>query len=985
MCGICGFAGFRNDNLLKRMAASILHRGPDGQGLFTAAEASMGMRRLAIIDLSTGDQPIYNEDRTIAVVFNGEIYNFQELRRSLETRGHRFYTRTDTEVIVHLYEEYGDDCPLHLRGMFAFSIWDSRKKRLFIARDHVGIKPLYYARTAERLWFGSEIKCILQDPSVPRDHDHRALDHFFTLMYIPAPLSAYTAIRKLPPGHRLSWENGRTTISRYWDVPRDIDHAPHPDSWYSENILSLLSASVTEQKIADVPLGVYLSGGIDSSAVVALLSESVSTPVKTFSIGYGSIDPTYDETAKARLVARHFNCEHFEHIVKPDAAATIPKLVDFFDEPFADSSSLPNYFIAQEVRKQITVALTGIGGDELFGGYPRYLGARVAGYYEHLPLHLRRLAARAAHRLPESTRSRNTAGWAKRFTRGSLMPFRERYLSWIMYLSEQEKGELYTPAFRAILSDNYAPGPGFMEGLTDPDGICPAEIMTYLTDDLLCLGDRMSMAHSLELRVPFLDTRLIEFMSRVPLSVKTRGFAMKRLLKNALRAKLPPEILAQKKMGFQVPIGRWINDEINPMIAELLSPRRVRDAGLFDPVMVSRMIDEHRTGRRNATDLIYAMLVFELWRSKQSSAALPQPVAAPAIAPQPEQPKNLLLVNIGGIGDIVMMTPVISAIKAAYPACHISLLTIPRSLEMARRINGINEFFTIPMRYRVPSPLLLWQLLRTLWGLRTRHFDVLINLREVQTDIGMVKMRWLTGLIAPHISVGRNINGRGSFYSHPVTEKFSENRSEVDLTMRLLEPLHIEHPNENFITFPVLPHDRVTLREKLAALNINDTTQLIGLNPGAFRPSRRWPAAHWQELIRLIAIRYPDAIMIVTGENAELSFARSLAVNDRVTLTNGQLTMGELAALCERSKIFITNDTGSMHLAAAVGAPVVAIFGPGDVRRFAPAVPAERIRIVRKEEMSCERPCYRFSCENPVCLTAITPSDVMDAVRSLAG
>lgn len=985
MCGICGFAGFKNDDLLRRMTASILHRGPDGEGIFTAPEASMGMRRLAIIDLSTGDQPIYNEDRTVAVVFNGEIYNFQELRRGLESRGHRFYTKTDTEVIVHLYEEYGDDCPSHLRGMFAFSIWDSKKKRLLIARDHVGIKPLYYARAGGRIWYGSEIKCILQDPSVPRDHDHSALDHYFTLMYIPAPFSAYAAIRKLPPGHRLVWEKGNTTITRYWTIPAEIDDSYHPDAWYAENIRTLLADSITEQKIADVPLGVYLSGGIDSSAVVALLSASVTAPVKTFSIGYGSGDPSYDETDKARLVARHFNCEHYEHIVKPDAAATIPKLVDYFDEPFADSSSLPNFFIAQEVRKQITVALTGIGGDELFGGYPRYLGARVAGYYEHVPLPLRRIAARAAQNLSESTRSRNLAGWAKRFTRGGLMPFRERYLSWIMYLNDQEKETLYTPAYRALLGGTSAPGPGFMAGLADPDGICPAEIMTYLSDDLLCLGDRMSMAHSLELRVPFLDTRLIEFMSRVPLAVKTRGFVMKGMLKNAMRRTLPPEILSQQKMGFQVPIARWINDEINPMIADLLSPSRIHTAGLFDPVTVKRMIEDHRAGRRNASDLIYAMLVYELWREKQTRPMDLPRESIPAVTSQAVHPSNLLLVNIGGIGDIVMMTPVITAIKSAYPACRLSLLTIPRSLEMARRISGIDDFFTIPMRYRVPSPFLIWQLLRTIITLRARHFDVLINLREVQTDIGMFKMRWLTRLLRPRLSIGRNIGGRGSFYDHPVAEDPNENRSEVDLTMRLLSPLHINPPAETFITFPVMPHDRMTLRDKLDELGVAEHTPIIGLNPGAFRPSRRWPAGHWQELIRMLADRYPDALMLITGENAELTFAQSLRVNERVKLTNGTLSMGELAALCERSKVFITNDTGPMHLAAAVGAPVVAIFGPGDVHRFAPAVPAERIRIVRKEAMSCVRPCYRFSCENPVCLTAITPTDVMEAVASLAG
>lgn len=615
MCGICGFAGFTDEELLRRMTEAIVHRGPDGDGYYTDdSGVSLGMRRLAVIDLDTGAQPIYNEDRSVIVVFNGEIYNFAELRSVLQAKGHVFRTRTDTEVIVHLYEEHGEDCPKLLRGMFAFALWDEKRKKLFISRDHFGIKPLYYAEDGGRFYFGSEMKCLLQSGGVSGDIDYSALDYYLTFLYVPSPVSIFRKIKKLPPAHALVWEGGRLRISRYWNIPGPGSGGSQSEGYYVENIRSLLKNSIAEQKMSDVPLGVFLSGGLDSSTIVAFLSAISGVPVRTFTIGYGKSDRTYDETSKARAVAERFGCEHFEHVLRPDVMETVSRLVTCFDEPFADSSAIPTYAVSREARKKITVALTGIGGDELFAGYPRHIGARLSMFYENLPSFSRRAISSLIERVSEDSSSRNVIGRIKRFARGGMTDFRGRYIAWVSFLSTQEKKELYAGDLYSHMEGDSWPFAAPAGKLDSPDDLCAWEISNYLTDDLLCLADRTSMANSLELRVPFLDVRLVEFMCGIPLSMKTRGFKLKHLLKSAMKERLPADVLRQSKMGFQTPVARWINEDMRPMVMDILSPDRIRRGGLINPEYVSRLIEEHGSGKRNRSDVIYALLVFELWK-----------------------------------------------------------------------------------------------------------------------------------------------------------------------------------------------------------------------------------------------------------------------------------------------------------------------------------------------------------------------------------
>jgi asparagine synthase (glutamine-hydrolysing) len=980
MCGICGFAGFYDNELLRKMTASIIHRGPDGEGLYEKKPVmAMGMRRLAIIDLKTGDQPIYNEDKSIAVVFNGEIYNFEELRARLSAKGHTFYTKTDTEVIVHLYEEYGEECAKHMRGMFAFAVWDDRKHKLVISRDQIGIKPLYYAFTGGKLLFGSEIKCILQHKDVSRNLNYKALDYYFTFMYIPFPYSIYEGINKLPPAHTLIWENNSIRIVKYWEVPKFVPGAVRSEKYYVENILDLLKKSVSEQKISDVPIGVFLSGGLDSSSIVALLSEISSEPLKTFSIVHGSTDPTYDESKKARLVAEMYKCDHFEHIIQPDIVSIIPKLVSHFDEPFADSSSIPTYLISQDVRRKITVALTGVGGDELFGGYPRYLGARLSRAYRFLPYTARQVIYEISKFFPETTKSRNLPGWIKRFAKGGLLDFKHQYISWVSYLSEAEKKYSYSDDFRSKIKNNSAPDEWFLGGLKDPDSLFEGELQTYLVDDLLCHSDRMSMANSIELRVPFLDTRLIEFMSQVPISMKTKNFDLKYLLKKAMTGKLPDQIINQKKMGFQIPIGRWINEDIQPLINDVLSTTRIKESGFLNPNYVSDILHNHKKGLRNYSDQIYAMLVFELWHDKVHLDKKDEIGTRIVVN---ETPKKILIVNLGGIGDIIMMVPFVKAMRDYYRDAQIDLLTIPRSVGISASVPGFNNIFTIPLKFKKPSPFSLLQLAWSIKKVRDRKYDVLINLREVQTESGKSKMKLLTRLIAPKLSIGRDIEGRGNFYDFPVFEKLSEHKNEVDLTLKLLAPLGIVKFDRT-ISYPVFDEDKLFVQNMLKERGISDSDLLIGLNPGAFRPSRRWPANYWVSLIRLLSERYKNAKFFITGETSELSFVNQMKISDNVIITNGTLSFGQIAALLQRLALYITNDTGPMHLGAAVGTKVVAIFGPGDSDRYTPAVPAEQYRVVRVDDVDCARPCYSFECANPRCLMKITPESVLYAAAEL--
>ncbi|MEK6546380.1 MAG: asparagine synthase (glutamine-hydrolyzing) [Nitrospinota bacterium] len=629
MCGICGFAGFDDEQLLRRMTSSLVHRGPDEEGFFlargneqSAGGIGLGIRRLKIIDLQTGSQPIYNEDGDIVIVYNGEIYNYKELKAKSEKKGHKFRSETDTEVIVHLYEDYGAECVKYFHGMFAFAIWDSKRKQLFLARDQIGIKPLYYTELNGRIIFASELKSILQCKEVPSQINLRALDLYLTHLYIPAPLTIFERIYKLLPGHYLIWENGKTKIEKYWDLEVQSKVQDLDEQSYIEKLQYLLREAVKSHLVSDVPLGAFLSGGLDSSTVVAMMSEVSNQPVKTFTIGYGKKDESFNEFKKARLVAKKNGCEHHEYILEPRVIELLPELVKYFDEPFADSSMIPTYLISKVSREKVTVALTGIGGDELFGGYPRYLGAKISLFYEKSPLFFRQIASLIGKNLPETGGSRDWSGRIRRFLIAGTMPFSERYKNWVSFFDSELKDKLYTEDFRFRVKSPKSELDYYFSLLDEKilEKIFYVDLKTYLVDDLLCMADRMSMANSLELRVPLCDLNLIEFLARTPFSLKVHGFTFKYLLKRAMAEILPEEILQQKKMGFMIPLNRWISEEMNPLIEEYLSEDTIKKRGYFKPEGIRWLLEQHRLRKRNFADQIYTLLILEVWQRSYEHA-----------------------------------------------------------------------------------------------------------------------------------------------------------------------------------------------------------------------------------------------------------------------------------------------------------------------------------------------------------------------------
>ncbi|HEV7475284.1 MAG TPA: asparagine synthase (glutamine-hydrolyzing) [Pyrinomonadaceae bacterium] len=620
MCGIVGIV--RSDKsdvdqaLLARMCAAIRHRGPDDDGFYVKGAAGLGMRRLAIIDLKSGQQPIHNQDRTAWIVFNGEIYNYRALRDQLEKLGHTFYTNSDTEAIIHAYDQYGADCPKHLRGMFAFAIWDERTEELFLARDRVGKKPLLYADVNGEFIFGSEFSALLLHPGLSKDIDAEALHHYLSFMCVPAPLTAYRAIRKLEPGHSLRWRKGEIRIERYWqpDFSKKIDIS---EQEAGERAIEILRDAVKVRLMSEVPLGAFLSGGIDSSAVVALMSEESSAPVKTFSIGFEEQD--FSELHHARRVAEHVGADHHEFIVRPDALEVLPILVEHYGEPYADSSAIPTYYVARETRKYVTVALNGDGGDESFAGYERYAAMRLAERYHRIPAVLRETVMRQAFELiPSSPTKRSRIRDVKRFIQAASLPKVERYLRWVSTFDAQAKNDLYSEDFRrqtesvsaASLLDPWfarANGSGIV------DAALLADIMTYLPNDLLVKVDIATMANSLEARSPFLDHHVMEFAASLPEKFKLRGLTSKYLLKRILKKLLPAENLDRRKMGFGIPIGPWFRGQLQPFLRATLLTESALKRGLFKPEAVKQLVELHTRGERDYSHQLWTLLMLELW------------------------------------------------------------------------------------------------------------------------------------------------------------------------------------------------------------------------------------------------------------------------------------------------------------------------------------------------------------------------------------
>lgn len=633
MCGITGvaFADPRqpaDQALLQRMCDVMRHRGPDDEGFFRGPGAGLGMRRLSIIDLAGGHQPISNEDGTLHVVLNGEIYNYQALRPGLEAKGHHFRTHSDTEVIVHLYEEHGDACVEALRGMFAFALWDAKRQRLLLARDRLGKKPLHYAVQDDRLLFASEMKSILADASVPRELDPFALDQFLTFEYVPGERTMFQAIRRLLPGHRLTWEQGRWRTEAYWQLPTTPEAERSAAAW-CEALRDELREAVRLRLISDVPLGVLLSGGIDSATLVALMRQVTTGPIKTFSIGFE--DQSYNELQYARLVAERFGTVHQEFTVRPDAVALIGRLVRHFDEPFGDVSAIPTFLVCEMARKHVTVVLGGDGGDELFGGYDAYLAQRAAVRYERVPAWMRGLWEPAIRGLRPAAQKKGVVNRVKRFIEAFEHPAGIGHVRWMAFLSPAEKARLYTPEFQAQLggTSGYEPMLAAAQRFAHLDPMARAmamDLVTYLPDDILVKVDRMSMATSLEVRAPLLDHKVVELVARMPSSLKIRGWQTKWILREAMRGLVPDAVLTKPKQGFSLPVKNWLRQELQPMLRDTLSPARLKRHGLVNPAVVDEWVQEHAAGRINHAHRLWCLMMLELWHAEY----LEQPVVRSA-------------------------------------------------------------------------------------------------------------------------------------------------------------------------------------------------------------------------------------------------------------------------------------------------------------------------------------------------------------------
>ncbi len=628
MCGIAGTV--RDDGreadpaLIERMCAALEHRGPDARGIHACGPVGLGIQRLRVVDLEGGDQPVYNEDRSVAVVLNGEIYNFRELRRRLEAAGHRFRSDGDTEVIVHLYEEEGVDCVRSLDGMFAFALWDESRRRLLVARDRVGKKPLFYALREGALTFASELRSLLQDEEIPRDVDEQALDCYLAYGYVPAPLSAFRAVRKLPPATSMVYEGGRVALQPYWRLDYSRKHAVEDSRELHAPLLETLRRAVRRRLVADVPLGAFLSGGIDSSAVVAAMAQEMGEPVRTFSIGFDS--ERFDELEHAREVSRLFGTQHEELHVTPDAISIAPQIARHYGEPFADSSAIPSFYLAEMTRRHVTVALNGDGGDESFAGYTRYAANTLAARLERVPAPLRRLAGGLAARLPESAEEQSARNRVRRLGGSLGLDGPSRYERYVSLFDGDRRAQLYSDEYRAALGDS----PVAAEAIAGPwreasgpsrlDVLLEVDTRTYLPGDLLTKIDIATMAHSLEARSPFLDPEMMQFAAAIPAAMKLRGMEKKVILRDALRAWLPETILDRPKQGFSVPLAEWLRGDLREYSREVLLDPSSLSAGRFRPAAVQGLLDGHLAGEDHS-QRIWALMMLELLEGRGAGAA----------------------------------------------------------------------------------------------------------------------------------------------------------------------------------------------------------------------------------------------------------------------------------------------------------------------------------------------------------------------------
>jgi asparagine synthase (glutamine-hydrolysing) len=623
MCGIFGVASESvKDVPLEQATNTLFHRGPDEGGIYHDDHVGLGHRRLSIIDLSSGQQPMFNEDRSQCVVFNGEIYNFLELRDELIAKGHVFATKSDTETILHAYEEWGERSVERFRGMFAFAVWDKKQKKLFLARDRFGIKPLFYAARNGRLYFASEMKAILASGEIDRQMDEEAIACYFTLSYIPGPLTIFKGIRKLLPGHTLTWQNGIFSIRKYWDLSIVPDRGK-TEREFIDGFMDLFQGSVQSHLISDVPLGAFLSGGIDSSAVVAMMSAVSSGQVNTFSIGFGGDTGGYlDERCYARMVAERYATNHHEYEVLPEPQGIVEKIVRSFDEPFADDSAIPSYYVCKIARENVKVALSGLGGDEAFGGYERYLGFRLRGLYNRLPGFVRgNIIQKFVEGLAERPDGHYTINHMKRFVRSSALSADTAYFGYISRWNPSSQGSLFADAGRfqkhhescKELMLSYFNSTQVQDTPDSLNRVLYSDIKTYLPDDILTVTDRMSMYHALEVRVPFVDHKVLEFCSTIPPEMKLKWFRKKYLLKKAVAPLLPKEVIDHRKQGFVGPMTRWLQTDLKQYVLDTLDGKNLNKHGLLNARTVKRITDEHFSGKEIHDTLIWSLVIFQKW------------------------------------------------------------------------------------------------------------------------------------------------------------------------------------------------------------------------------------------------------------------------------------------------------------------------------------------------------------------------------------
>ncbi len=624
MCGICGIIGTKisqpvdKDTLLK-MTRVMKHRGPDEQGIYYCGSVGLGSRRLSIIDLAGGRQPIANEDESLWIVFNGEIYNYRELRRYLEKKGHTFRTQTDTEVILHLYEEFGLECVQHLNGIFAFAIWDTPRQELTLARDRMGIKPLYYTETANHFIFGSELKVILAHPEVKREVDLNSLNEYLSYEYVPSPRTIIRHIYRLEPGHTLSYNSHGFQIQPYWNLSLARSESRPPVHWgdYAASLYDMLKNSIQQELVSDVPVGVLLSGGIDSSTVAALMTELYPGTVDSFSVGFA--EASFDESRYARMVAQHVGTRHNELILTSQMVAEmVPTITDFLDEPFGDSSLVPTYFLSLFARGQVKVVLGGDGGDELFAGYPTLAAHHMIEYYERaVPWRIRAsLVPKMLELMPVSFNNISFDFKVRRFLAGRGVPLQARHHRWLGSFVDEEKSLLLQDWLKPVLRDTYHQA---YVHARECDARLPLnrllydDMKMYLEGDILYKVDRASMAASLEVRVPFLNREVVHFATDLPVELKLHGLTGKYLLKKSIAAKLPREIIKRPKKGFNMPVAHWLTSELRDLVLDMLSEERITRQGFFNYGYVNRLLDQHFTRQRDNRKVLWTLLIFQLW------------------------------------------------------------------------------------------------------------------------------------------------------------------------------------------------------------------------------------------------------------------------------------------------------------------------------------------------------------------------------------